>query len=200
MFHVKPQPSSGWRGVIGLYSIGPNAVTATRETAPIDLLSALLAFATGLVQASLAPVLATADLRLNLILAATVAVTVLFGLGAGATWAFVGGLTANLLTTDAVGTIPLGLLAVVGLVTLAGRAIGRHGAWLALLGGVLGSLVLDATGLAVLLWESTTAAPDFGGLLRVMVPSALLNGALAAGLYLAARSVSGRLGYVPSLV
>ena len=66
------------------------------------------------------------DVRPNLILAAVVAVTALLGLGAGATWAFVGGLTANLLTTDALGTIPLGLLLVAGMVTLLSRVLGRH--------------------------------------------------------------------------
>ena len=185
---------------MSLYLGGPRPSSGTRETVPIDLLSALLAFATGLVQASLAPVLSTGDLRLNLILAAAVAVTVLFGLGAGATWAFVGGLTTNLLVTDALGTIPLGLLAVVGLVALGGRAIGRQGVGLAFLGALLGSAILDLAAWGVLVVEGSGTIPGATVLLRLVVPGAVLNGLLAAGLYLAARSVSARLGYVPSVV
>ena len=58
---------------------------------PINLVSTLLALATGVIHASLAPLLAMGDVRPNLILAAVVAVTALVGLGAGAVWAFVGG-------------------------------------------------------------------------------------------------------------
>jgi hypothetical protein len=164
---------------------------------PIHLLSAVLALATGVVHASLAPLLAMGDLRPNLILAAVVAVTVLAGLGAGATWAFIGGLTANLLTTDALGTIPLGLLLVAGLVTLLGRALGRRAAMLALVGGVLGSAVLDLLGVGVLVLADGGSLPGVGDLLVIVVPSAALNGLLAVALFLAARAVMNRIGLEP---
>jgi cell shape-determining protein MreD len=137
------------------------------------------------------------DLRPNLILAAVVAVTVLAGLGVGATWAFIGGLTANLLTTDALGTIPLGLLLVAGLVTLLGRALGRRAAVLALVGGVLGSAVLDLLGLGVLVLADGGSLPGVGDLLVIVLPSAALNGLLAVALFLAARAVMGRIGLEP---
>ncbi len=138
------------------------------------------------------------DVRPNLILAAVVAVTALVGLGAGAMWAFVGGLTANLLTTDALGTIPLGLLLVAGMVTLLSRVLGRHAAALALLGGVAGSMVLDALAIGVLVLNGGTGGvirpPD---LLALVVPSAIVNGLLAVALYLVARTAMTRLGYEP---
>ncbi len=138
------------------------------------------------------------DVRPNLILAAVVAVTALLGLGAGAMWAFIGGLTANLLTTDALGTIPLGLLLVAGMVTLLSRVLGRHAAALTLLGGVAGSMVLDALAIGVLVLNGGTGAvirpPD---LLALVVPTAIVNGLLAVGLYLVARTAITRLGYEP---
>jgi cell shape-determining protein MreD len=153
------------------------------------------------VQASLAPLLATGDLRPNLILAAVVAVTLAFGLGPGATWAFVGGLTANLLTTDPLGTIPLGLLAVAGLTTLAARGLGRANLPLALVAGALGSLVLDVASFAgVLLQGGAGVPPDLRGIVLAVLPTAILNGALAGGLFILARAVSSRFGREPSLV
>jgi cell shape-determining protein MreD len=138
------------------------------------------------------------DVRPHLILAAVVAITALLGLGTGATWAFVGGLTANLLTTDALGTIPLGLLLVAGLVTLMARAVGRHAAALALVGGAAGSIVLDVLAIGVLLVSggmgSVIRPPD---LVALVVPSAIVNGLLAVVLYIVARTAMTRLGYEP---
>ena len=91
-------------------------------------------------------------MRPNLILAAVVVVTIL-GDGRGRLWAFIGGLTANLLTTDALGTIPLGLLLVVGMVTVLDRALGRRTALLALLGGAAGSVLLDLVGVGLLVLQ-----------------------------------------------
>ena len=138
------------------------------------------------------------DVRPNLILAAVVAVTALLGLGAGAIWAFVGGLTANLLTTDALGTIPLGLLVVAGLITFMARLLGRHPAVLALVGGVAGSIVLDALAIGVLVLQGGA-----GGVVRpldlsaLVLPSAVVNGLLALALFLVARTAMTRLGYEP---
>ncbi len=166
------------------------------ENRPINVISALLAFVTGLIHASIAPLLAMGDVRPNLILAAVVTTTALFGLGTGAVWAFVGGLTANLLTTDPLGTIPLGLLLVAGLVALAGQGTGRGGPLLALFGGLVGSLILDLLGLGGLLLQGgsvgVSQAPE---LLRLIVPTAVANAVLAAGLFLLVRAVVGRVGY-----
>jgi cell shape-determining protein MreD len=134
------------------------------------------------------------DVRPNLILAAVVAVTVLLGLGAGAVWAFVGGLSANLLTTDPLGTIPLGLLLVVALVALLTRLLGRPGVLPALVGGLVGSALLDLVGLAVLVLEGNPpAGAGAANLLGVVGPTAVVNAALAAVLYVGGRAAIGRL-------
>jgi cell shape-determining protein MreD len=149
----------------------------------------------------LAPLAATGDLRPNLILAAVVAMTMVFGLGAGATWAFVGGLTVNLLTTDPLGTIPLGLLTVAGLTAAAMRALGRGPLGLAIVAGAAGSLLLDAASAASLALSDGGASPNLGGVVWALAPTAVLNGVLAGLLFLLARAVSARFGgREPSLV
>jgi hypothetical protein len=154
----------------------------------------LLALATGVIHASLAPLLAMGDVRPNLILAAVVAVTALLGLGAGALWAFVGGLSANLLTTDPLGAIPLGLLGVAGLVALLSPAFGRRGVALVVVGGLLGSAFLDLVAAAVLVLEGhAPLGSGLGGLLLVVGPTAVVNAAMSAGLYVAGRAAIGRL-------
>ncbi|MGH2488415.1 MAG: hypothetical protein ACRDFR_02180, partial [Candidatus Limnocylindria bacterium] len=89
-------------------------------------------------------------MRPSLILAGVVTVTALSRLEAAVTWAFVGGLTVNLLTTDPLGSVPLGLLLVVGIGAAIGRLLGRHGVILALLAGAVGSLVVELVGMVVL--------------------------------------------------
>jgi cell shape-determining protein MreD len=173
-------------------------VAATRENRPINAISALLAFITGVIHASLAPVLAVGDLRPNLMLAALVAVTALLGLGTGAVWAFVGGLTVNLLTTDPLGSVPLGLLLVAGLLTGASRLVGRSGAPLALLGGVIGSLLVDLVGLTVLVVVGGAPLPQPGSLAGLLLPTAAVNGLLAALVFVAARAAFSRFGLEPS--
>jgi rod shape-determining protein MreD len=159
---------------------------------PINLLSALLALAAGVIHASLAPLLAMGDVRPNLILAAVVAVTALLGLGAGAVWAFLGGLTANLLSTDPLGTIPLGLLLVAGLVALLSRPLVRRGLLVALFGGFLGSVLLDALAALSLVLGGTTPLGGVGNLVSVVAPTALVNGVLAAAFFAAGRALMGR--------
>lgn len=135
------------------------------------------------------------DMRPNLILAAVVAVTVQFGLGAGATWAFVGGLTANLLTTDPLGAIPLGLLLVAGMVALLSRPLGRRPTGLAFVGGLAGSAVLDlADMLALLLQGGSAPGTGIGSLILLILPTAIANGILAVAILLAARAAAGRIG------
>jgi cell shape-determining protein MreD len=132
------------------------------------------------------------DVRPNLILAAVVAVTALLGLGAGALWAFVGGLSANLLTTDPLGTIPLGLLLVAALVAVISPLFGRQGVLLAVVGGLAGSVLLDLAAAVVLTLDGSGPAGGPWSLIAVVVPTAVLNAALAAMLYLAGRAAIGR--------
>ncbi|MGH2462723.1 MAG: hypothetical protein ACRDFZ_03745 [Candidatus Limnocylindria bacterium] len=138
------------------------------------------------------------DLRPNLILVGVVAVTLLMGLGAGAIWAFIGGLTVNLLTTDPLGSVPLGLLLTAGLVAGIGGLFGSHGAVLALIGGLLGSLVADVVGLVVLVIVGGAPIAQPGTLAGLLVPTAMLNGILAGLAFVAARAALGRLDFQPS--
>jgi cell shape-determining protein MreD len=131
-------------------------------------------------------------------LAALVAVTALLGLGTGAVWAFVGGLTVNLLTTDPLGSVPLGLLLVAGLLTGASRLVGRSGAPLALLGGAIGSLLVDLVGLIVLVVVGGAPLPQPGSLAGLLLPTAAVNGLLAALAFVAARGALSRFGLEPS--
>ncbi len=138
------------------------------------------------------------DLRPNLILAFVVAVTALLGLGSGAMWAFLGGLTANLLTSDPLGSLPLGLLlaaaAVAGLV----RLLERPPVAAVLLGGFSGSLVVDVTGLVVLAFAgSASMALSPTSLLSLLVPSALVNAVLALAVWYGLRAVLARVGQEP---
>jgi cell shape-determining protein MreD len=137
-------------------------------------------------------------MRPNLILAAVVTATALGGLEVGVAWAFVGGLTVNLLTTDPLGGVPLGLLLVVGLVTGIGRLLGRHGAILALLAGAVGSLVVDLVGMVVLVLVGGAPASQLATLLGLLGPTAAINGVLAALLFLTARAALSRFGFEPA--
>jgi hypothetical protein len=199
MFHVKREVRAPGRpvGKVGarLYCPATRQARKQPREPPINLLSAILALATGVIHASLAPVLAMGDVRPNLILAAVVAVTALFGLGAGATWAFIGGLTANLLTTDPLGAIPLGLLLIAGLVALLAGPLGRRRTVLALVGGLAGSALLDLAGVVFLLLEGSSASGlGIDGLILLVLPTAIANGILAAALFLAARAGASRVG------
>ena len=156
---------------------------------------------TGVMHASLAPVLAGGDVRPNLILAAVVTVTLLLGLGAGAVWAFVGGLTANVLTTDPLGSIPLGLLLAVPMVIGLSRAVGQSGLILALTAGAAGSILVDLLGL-ILLALGTGSVPSLqvGSLAALILPTAVVNGLLTAALWSAARAALSRFGFEAATV
>lgn len=125
-------------------------------------------------------------------------VTALSGLDAGITWAFVGGLTVNLLTTDPLGSVPLGLLLVVVLTVGMGRLMGRHGVVLALLGGALGSLVVDLVGIVVLMLVGGAPASQTATLPGLLLPTAAVNAVLAAVLFIAARAALSRFGFEPA--
>jgi cell shape-determining protein MreD len=176
----------------------PPRIAATRENRPINALSALFAFVIGVIHAGLAPVLSVGDMRPNLILASVVTAAALLGLEAGVAWAFVGGLTVNLLTTDPLGSVPLGLLLVVGIVAGIGRVLGRHAAILALLAGGLGSVVVDMVGMIVLVLVGGTPASQPATLLGLLLPTASVNGVFAALLFVAARAALSRFGFEPA--
>jgi len=143
--------------------------------------------------------MAGSDVRPNIILAAVVTVTILFGLGPGTLWAFVGGITANLLTTDPLGTLPLGLLLVAALTAGAASVFGRSGLVVAFLGGALGSVILDTTALLVVMLLGGAPPVDASALIGLMAPTAILNGLLTTIVWIVARAVVARIGSQPAL-
>jgi cell shape-determining protein MreD len=143
-------------------------------------------------------VLAVGDLRPSLILAAVVSGTALSGLEAGLTLAFVGGLTVNLLTTDPFGSVPLGLLLVAGLVAGIDGSLGRRGILLAVLAGGIGSLVVDLVGMLVLMLVGGAPASQPATLVSLLLPTAAINAAIAALLFVAGRAALSRLGFEPA--
>jgi len=170
----------------------------TREYRPINAFSVLFACLTGVIHASLAPLAAGSDMRPSLILAAVTAATVGFGLEVGAVWAFVGGLTANLLTTDPLGTLPLGLLLVAGLITIAAR-LRLASVILAAFGGAVGSVLLASLAALWLSLGVDPAALPLDDVVGIIGLSAVLNGALAVAAWLPLRAILGRLGRQPAL-
>ena len=128
----------------------------------------------------------------NVVLVAVVLVTVTRGFGPGVAWAFVGGLTANLLTRDPLGGIPLGLLVVTAVVAGGERLFGRL-AWAYPIAAVaVGSVVVDAISLGVL---QMVDAPLAGGVpMPRILAAALLNAVIAGIVVLPMRMLALRAG------
>ena len=116
--------------------------------------------------------------RPNLVLVVVVLVTVLRGFGPGVAWAFVAGLSANLLVREPLGSIPLALLLLVVIVAAGQRVFGRM-PWVYPVAAVfVGSLVADLVALGVL---RLVDLPLQGGIpFDLLLPAAVLNAVLAA--------------------
>ncbi len=121
-----------------------------------------------------------------------VLVTAVFGFGQGTIWAFATGLTANLLVSQPLGSLPLTLLLVSALVAGGDRFLGRAVWVYPVLAAFVGSLVADAAGLAI---GRLVGDPVSGGdALAIMLPAAVLNAALAGLLLPPVRLVAARMG------
>lgn len=146
----------------------------------------------GIVHAGLAPVIEVAGVRPNLLLVAVVLATSLLGFGPGIVWAFVAGLTANLLVSDPLGSIPLGLLLVSALVAGGARPFGRMTWVFPVLAAFAGSIVADIVTLGVfrLVDEPLRIAEP----LTLMLPAAVLNASITGVLLYPSRLAAGRLG------
>ena len=116
--------------------------------------------------------------RPNLVLVAVVLLTVLRGFGPGVAWAFVAGLSANLLVREPLGSIPLALLLLVVIVAAGQRVFGRM-PWVYPVAAVLvGSLFADLVALGVL---RLVDLPLQGGIpFDLLLPAAVLNAVLGA--------------------
>ncbi|MGH2382890.1 MAG: hypothetical protein ACRDG7_16940 [Candidatus Limnocylindria bacterium] len=162
-------------------------------SSPISYLSPLLAVVVGIVHAGLAPVIVVGGVKPNLVLVAVVLVTCLAGLLPGITWAFVAGLTANLLVGEPLGSVPLVLLLVAAAVAGGGRLFGGL-VWIYPVGAAfVGSIMADIGSLFLsqLVTEASAAAPPIDILLR----AAILNAAIVAILLYPARALAQR--YAP---
>ena len=147
----------------------------------------------GIFHAALAPVIVIGGVKPNLVLVAVVMVTCLAGFLPGITWAFVAGLTANLLVGDPLGSIPLSMLLVAVVVAGGSRVMGRLVWVFPVLATFVGSLVADlvSLGLNQLVGGVAIASLPFD----LLLGAATLNAAVAALVMLPARMVAGR--YAP---
>jgi len=176
--------------------LDPSAsIAASRPlgSVPISYLSPLLAVVVGIVHAGLAPVIAVGGVKPNLVLVAVVLVTCLAGFLPGITWAFVAGLTANLLVGEPLGSVPLVLLIVSVLVAGGGRAFGGV-VWIyPVTAAFAGSIVADIGSLLIsqLVTDAVASAPPFD----ILLGAAALNAAIVALLLYPARALAQR--YAP---
>jgi cell shape-determining protein MreD len=139
-----------------------------------------------------APVLVIGDVHPNLVLVAVVLATVLGGFLPGVAWAFVGGLTANLLIREPLGSLPLALLLVAAGVAGGERLFGRLSWAYPLAAVAIGSVVVDGISLGIL---QMVDLPLAGGLpLQRIAAAALLNTAIAAIVLLPTRILLARAG------
>ncbi|CAN5187012.1 hypothetical protein BH23CHL9_BH23CHL9_08960 [soil metagenome] len=160
------------------------------RSATISYLGPLLAIVVGIAHAALAPVIIVGGVKPNLVLVAVVLVTILGGFLPGITWAFVAGLTANLLVGDALGSVPLVLLVVAAIVAGGGRLVGRA-VWIyPVLAAFIGSVVADigSIALATLLTDVPPAVLPTD----LVIGAAFLNAAICAVLLYPARFVASR--------
>jgi rod shape-determining protein MreD len=158
----------------------------------ISYTAVLLAVVVGVVHAGLAPVIEIAGVRPNLVLVAVVLVTTQQGFFAGIVWAFVAGLTANLLVQDPLGSLPLSLLLVSAAVAGGERLLGRMTWLFPILAAFAGSILADLVMLGVYrLVEEPLRITDP---VSLILPAAVLNAAICGLLLYPARVASGRLG------
>ena len=179
-------------GVIHTYN-GPEARDALGGAPAISYLSPLLAVIVGILHAALAPVIVIGGVKPNLVLVAVVLVTTLGGFRAGITWAFVAGLTANLLVGDPLGSVPLAMLLVAALVAGGAHLFGRV-VWIyPVLATFVGSVVADVLSILVrqLVGDASASAMPFD----IVLGAATLNALVAALVLYRARTLTAR--YVP---
>ncbi len=128
----------------------------------------------------------------NIVLIGVVFVTCFAGFLPGITWAFVAGLTANLLVGDPLGSIPLAMLIVAAMVAGGARILGRM-VWIyPVVATMLGSVVAD---LVILFIGQLVGDVAIGAVpLDRILAAALLNGAIAALVIIPIRILTARYG------
>lgn len=171
MFHVKPSRIL--------------CHTSASVVASINRLSPILAIAVGVLHAGLAPVLVVADVKPNLALVAAVLVAASAGFLPGVTWAFAAGLTANLLSSEPLGSVPLTLLAAAALAAAAAPRFAPLALVYPVLAVFVGSIVADVS---MLLIHQLLGGGEWPGIpLEIVITAAVVNAGLAAMLIVPAR-------------
>jgi rod shape-determining protein MreD len=194
MFHVNhPIVPVVDAAIDPILACAENRIRQSSGGAIISYVSPLLAVILGIVHAALAPVIVIGGVKPNLVLVAVVLVTYLAGFLPGITWAFVAGLTANLLVGDPLGSIPLGMLLVAVVVAGGSRVMGRLVWVYPVVATFVGSLVADLVSLGVnqLVGDTVLTTLPAG----VLLVAATLNAAVAALVMLPARALAVR--YAP---
>lgn len=160
-----------------------------RGSSVINQLGPLLAVVVGIVHAAIAPVILVGGVKPNVVLVAVVLVTALGGFLPGITWAFIAGLTANLLGSEPLGSVPMGLLVVAALVAGGARVVGRTIVY-PILAAFLGSLVADVA--TLFLAQLVTDASVQRLPTDLILAAAALNAAVCGVLLLPARGIAAR--------
>jgi rod shape-determining protein MreD len=136
------------------------------------------------------PVIAIGGVHPNVVLVATILVTVVWGFGPGVAWAFASGVTANLLTRDPLGSIPLSLLVVAAAAAGGERLFGRLQWAYPVLAIAIGSVVADALSLGVMRMVDLPLSGDLPA--QRILAAAVLNAALGAIAIVPIRMLSAR--------
>ena len=140
--------------------------------------------------AALAPIIVVGGVKPNLVLVAVVLVTAMVGFMPGITWAFVAGLTANLLVGDPLGSVPLTMLLVATLVAGGARVLGRM-VWIYPVAAVFaGSIIADVASLLIGLLVGHAGPIEIP--IAIILTAALLNSVVAALVLYPARALAGR--------
>lgn len=117
-----------------------------------------------------------AGVKPNLLLVGVVLVTCAAGFEAGILWAFVGGVVANLLIPEPLGSIPFAMLVVAAFVGGGARLLGRLVWVYPVLAAFGGSILADVVSLTVsrLVGSPLSSAIPF----ELILPAAALNAAI----------------------
>ena len=158
--------------------------------ARISYIGPLLAVVMGIVHAALAPVIVVGGVKPNLVLIAVVLVTAFGGFLPGITWAFVAGLSANLLVGEPLGSIPLAMLIVAAMTAGGARLIGRVPLVSPVLATCVGSVAADllVIGLAQLVGDATASSVPG----EIVISAAVLNAVICAIVVVPARAIAAR--------
>ena len=158
----------------------------------ITYTSVLIAILAGIVHAGLAPVVQVAGVYPDLLLVAVVLVTAVFGFTQGLIWAFVAGLTANLLVAAPLGSLPLAMLLVSAVVTGGGLLLGRLVWVYPVIATLAASILADV--IALLVSQLVGDPINLTDVLDLILPAAVLNAAIAGLLLPFVRLAALRLG------